>query len=282
MQQRDGSFQGAGNHSVYYQYWTPDEVPRGVILLVHGAGEHSSRYRHFAEYFCGAGMVVAGLDHIGHGKSDGTYGHMESFDDHLQTLELFRLRTREEFPDLPMILLGHSMGGLISACFLLQYQSHFAGCALSGAAIKTDLEPGFIQTWLIRLLSKLAPRLGVLQLDAAGVSRDPAVVKEYSEDPLVNHGKMSARFVSELFYAMHLVQDQARQIELPLLVMHGEGDTMTAPSGSQFLYDNVGSQDKTLKIYPALYHEIFNEPEREQVFADLLAWIEERLETPAP
>lgn len=277
MQHKDGSFQGAANHSVYYQYWTPEDTPRAVIVLVHGAGEHSTRYRHLADYFCTAGIAVAGLDHIGHGKSDGSYGHMDSLQDHLDTLAIFRDRVSKAFPGLPLILLGHSMGGLISACYLLQHQGQFLACALSGPAIKTELEPGFVQTTLIRLLSRLAPRLGVMQLDSAGVSRDPEVVRDYNEDPLVHHGKMSARFVSELFRGMNQVQAEAGKIQLPLLVMHGQSDAMTAPAGSEFLHAAAGSQDKTLKIYPELYHEIFNEPERQQVLADLLAWVEQRL-----
>ncbi len=277
MQRRDGNFQGAAGHSVYYQIWTPEKPPRGVLLVVHGAGEHSARYAALAGYFCAAGYAVAALDHIGHGKSDGTYGHMDSFRHHLETLEIYRQRLAAEFPGVPMILLGHSMGGLIAGCFLLEQQHQFAGCAFSGPAIKTDLEPGFLQTLLIRLLSRLTPKLGVMQLDPAGVSRDPKVVSDYTQDPLINHGKMSARFVAELFSAMQLIQSRAAEVTLPVLIMHGSADSMTAPAGSQFLFDNVGSTDKTLELYPGLYHEIFNEPEREQVYADLLQWCDQRL-----
>ena len=277
MQHQEGKLEGAAGHSVYYQQWLPETEPRAVILLVHGAGEHSGRYAAVAEQFCASGYAVSALDHIGHGRSDGDYGHMISFDYHLETLECLRQQVAARFPGLPMILFGHSMGGLIGACFLLRHQRKFAACALSGPAIKSDLEPGFLQLAVIRLLSIIAPRLGVLQLDAAGVSRDPAVVKAYTEDPLVNHGKMSAGFVSELFKAMNEVQERAVEIDLPLLIMHGEEDSMASPVGAQFLFDAVSSQDKQLKLYPQLYHEILNEPEREQVMADLLAWCDERV-----
>lgn len=277
MQQRDGQFVGAREHSLYFQYWQPEEQARAVILLVHGAGEHCARYQHFAAYFCAHGFAVAGLDHIGHGKSDGQYGFVERFEDHLVSLENYRQQVERDFPGLPMILLGHSMGGLISSLFLLEHQHQFVACALSGPAIKTDLQPPLIQILLIRLLSRLSPRLGVLQLDAAGVSRDQAVVDAYCADPLVFHGKMSARMVAEMFAGMHRIQAEAKSITLPLLLLHGGEDAMTAPSGSRFLYDQVSSQEKQLKIYPGLYHEIFNEPEHEEVFADLLAWCEDRL-----
>lgn len=277
MQHRDGSFEGAAGHSIYYQIWSPEVPAKAVLLIVHGAGEHSARYRPLAEHCCAAGYAVAALDHIGHGKSDGIYGHMESFQHHLDTLGIFRDRVSQEYPALPVMLLGHSMGGLIAACFVLDHQHEFAGCVLSGPAIKTDLEPGLLQTWAIRLLSRLAPKLGVMQLDASGVSRDSAVVKAYSEDPLVNQGKMSARFVSELFAGMQQIQSRARELTLPLLIMHGSADVMTAPAGSQFLFDEASSEDKTLKLYPGLYHEIFNEPEREALYADLLGWCDERV-----
>jgi alpha-beta hydrolase superfamily lysophospholipase len=129
---------------------------------------------------------------------------------------------------------------------------------------------------LIRCLSVLAPRAGALQLDAAGVSRDPAVVADYVSDPLVNHGKMTARMVAELFSGMHRIQAEAGAITLPMLLLHGGADAMAAPEGSRYLYDHIGSVDKTLEIYPGLFHEIFNEPEHEAVFADMLAWCDQR------
>jgi alpha-beta hydrolase superfamily lysophospholipase len=277
MQHREDTLAGAAGHSIYFQYWMPEQAPRALLLVVHGAGEHSARYAELAASFCAAGYVVAALDHVGHGKSDGTYGHMDDFQHHLDTLEIFRQRAVADFPGLPVILLGHSMGGLIAACFLLQHQQQFAACALSGPAIKSELEPGVGQIALIRLLSLLLPKLGVMQLDAAGVSRDPAVVEAYKADPLINHGKMSARFVAELFKAMNRVQAEAGSITLPLLIMHGESDSMTAPDGSRFLHDSVSSTDKTLKLYPELFHEIFNEPEREQIIAELLTWFDQRV-----
>lgn len=277
MQHKDGYFEGARGLSLYFQYWQPEGPAKAVLLLVHGAGEHSTRYQHLAEYFCAQGYAVAGLDHTGHGKSEGRYGFVERFPDHVDSLRNYQQQVAGDFPGLPVILLGHSMGGLISALFLLQHQRDIVACALSGPAIKTELEPPPFQIWLIKWISRLFPKLGVLELDAAGVSRDPAVVEQYREDPLVFHGKMSARMVAEMFAAMSQVQEAAGDITLPLLLMHGGEDAMTAPAGSQFLYDQVNSGEKTLKIYPGLYHEIFNEPEQQAVFADLLGWCEERL-----
>jgi alpha-beta hydrolase superfamily lysophospholipase len=276
MKKRDGNFAGAAGMDIYYHYWEPDARPRALILLVHGAGEHCARYEHFARYLTDHGYVVAALDHPGHGRSTGTPGHVERFDDYMETLHSFHQQVVADFTGVPQILLGHSMGGLISSLYLLRQQQDFVGCILSGPAIKTDIEPGVLQMYLIRFLSAVLPRAGVLQLDATGVSRDPAEVEKYVNDPLVFHGKMSARKVSELFKAMHHIQANAEKITLPMLLLHGGEDAMAAAEGSRFLYSRISSTDKTLKIYPGLYHEIFNEPEQEQVFADVLAWCNER------
>ena len=277
MQHREGTFTGAGGASIYFQAWLPEQAPRAILLVVHGAAEHSGRYQRLAGHFVAHGYAVAALDLPGHGRSDGTPGYVRRFKDYVDTLDSFQCKLTEGFPLLPQILLGHSMGGLISAIYLLQNQAAFAGCVLSGAAIKTELEPPLLQLLLIRLFSLFLPKLGVLQLDASGVSRDPAEVEAYVNDPLVYTGKLSARKVSELFKAMAGIQANAAGISLPMLILHGEADTLAAPEGSRFLNEQIGSADKTLKIYPGLYHEIFNEPEREEVFTDILHWLDARL-----
>lgn len=272
MEHREGNLTGARNLSVYYQYWQPDTPARAVLLVVHGAGEHGGRYQRFAQHFTASGYAVAALDHPGHGRSEGTRVFVERFDDYLDTLRLFQQRVQADFPGLPVVLVGHSLGGLISCHYLLRHQDELAGCVLSGAAIMTELEPGWLQTLTIRLLSSLLPRSGALALDPAGVSRDPEEVARYVADPLVNHGKMTARMVAELFAAMAQIQQRAPQIRLPLLVLHGGADSMTSPEGSRFLEREVASEDKTLRIYPGLYHEIFNEPEHEAVMRDVEQW----------
>ena len=277
MQHEDGNFSNSDGLSIYYQYWRPQTPARAVILIVHGAGEHGARYIRFAEHFTGQGYAVVALDHPGHGRSQGTPGHIDDFNQYLQTLRQFHQQVVADFPDLPVILLGHSMGGLISSNYLLDHQSEFVGCVLSGPAIKTDLEPGFLQMLLIRLLARITPKAGALQLDANGVSRDPAEVELYVNDPLVHHGKMSACKLRELFAGMNTIQARAGEITLPMLILHGGDDAMASPEGSRFLDSHISSADKTLKIYPGLYHEIFNEPEREQVFADVQDWCEAHL-----
>jgi alpha-beta hydrolase superfamily lysophospholipase len=273
MQQTQGHFSGVAGARIFYQYWKPDTGAKAVILIAHGAAEHSGRYERVARHFVSLGYAVAALDHFGHGRSDGGRCCLRAFSDYTDTLDIFRLKVESDFPGLPLILLGHSMGGLISANYLLQQQEAFVGCILSGPAIKTELEPPLLQLWLIKLFSLLQPDKGVLQLDASGVSRDPVEVERYASDPLNYSGKLTARLVAELFKAMREAQIRAGEIHLPLLLLHGGDDALASPEGSRFLNEHAGAADKTLKIYPGLYHEIFNEPERLEVFADMEAWL---------
>jgi len=277
MKHVEGRLEGPKNLSIYYQSWQPDQDARAVFVLVHGASEHGGRYARFAPRLAERGYVVIAPDLPGHGQSEGTPGFVDAFDDHVETVDRIRSRAAEEFSGLPQILFGHSMGGLVSANYLLRNQAAFDGCVLSGPAIKTDIQPGVLQLAMIRFLSLLMPKAGVLQLDAKGVSRDPAEVERYIADPHVYTGKLSARLVSELFKAMANVQANASKITLPLLLLHGGADSMASPEGSRFLDANVGSANKTLQIYPELFHEILNEPEREQVTADILDWCDARL-----
>jgi len=279
MKHSDGRFTGAGERSIYFQCWEPELTPRAVLLVVHGLGEHCARYQPLAMYFIGNNYAVAALDHNGHGYSEGRPGDVNAFGDYLADLSLFHRQLTTRFAGTPVFLLGHSMGGLIAGNYLMHHQKDFVGGVLSGPAIMSDLQPGRVQMWLLRLLAQLMPRLGMLKLDPQGVSRDPEVVRKYVEDPLVFHGKVSARLVRELFAGMTAIQADASTITLPMLILHGGEDVLAAPAGSRFLYEHIGSRDKSLTIYPGLYHEIFNEPEHAEVFARILQWCDGRLDS---
>ena len=275
MRHTEHYIRGSRDRKLFTQTWQPG-VPRGVFLVVHGLGEHSGRYAGLAAHFVERGWAVVALDHNGHGKSEGTPGFMEDIDDFVRDIHLVRQRIEFDFPAVPLFLLGHSLGGLISSLYLSRYQEGVTGVVLSGALIRTPDHPGNVQRALISLLARFVPRLGLIKLDAAGVSRDSAVVRQYENDPLVFHGRMTVGQLHEMFDAMDRVVEQGRSISLPILVLHGESDHMTDPAGSRQLFDLVASSDKTLTIYPRLYHEIFNEPENPAVYADVLDWCDQR------
>lgn len=269
LQPREGTLAGG----VFYRHWTVED-PRAVVLLVHGLGEHGGRYQHVAEALASRGIASFAPDHPGHGRSAGRRCHIRSFGDYFAPLDALRDAVDDRYPGLPCFIVGHSMGGLITGNYLLGRQQRFIGAAFSGAAFEVEEPPGALALFINRLLAILWPTLGVLQLDPSQVSRDPEVVQRYMDDPLVHDGKISARLAVELFAAMAALQAHRGELELPLLVLHGEGDVMTPAEGSRRFAAAVGSGDCSLRIYPSLYHEIFNEPEREQVLTDLLDWLD--------
>ena len=267
---------GAGAR-LHVKTWLPDGDPRGGVVLAHGYAEHLGRYQHVAKFLNARGLAVFAIDHWGHGKSDGTPGFVPRFSAFTDGMAALLARIEGGYPGLPLILLGHSMGGLIATLHLAADQSHYAGAVLSGPLILPADPPSRFLQWVTRLLSRIAPRLGVVALDSAAVSRDPAVVAAYLADPLVYNGKVRARLAAEMFAAMEAARAAAPEITLPMLLLHGEADRLTAPEGSRYLAEHLGSPDKTLKLYPGLYHEIFNEPEQAQVLGDMADWIDAHL-----
>lgn len=262
---------------IRYRHWPAEGETRATVVLVHGLGEHSGRYQALASHFNGRGFAVIAPDHLGHGESPGDRVYVDRFDDYLEGVRECRQLMTSLHPQCPCFLLGHSMGGLISARLLLEDQTLYRGALLSGPAFAAEAPPPAIVIWIGKLLSRIAPKIGMIELDAAGVSRDPDVVADYQADPLVNHGKVTTRLSVELLSAMERVLRAAGDITLPILLMHGAADAMAAPSGSQQFAETVGSHDLTFKLLPDMYHEIFNEPEGPQVIAEFADWIEARL-----
>lgn len=277
MKHQEGYLKGVRDTDIYYQYWLPEDEPEAILLVVHGLAEHSGRYMNVVNFLVPSGYAVYGIDHIGHGKSDGKKGYVQRFEDYTTTLKKYFDMVREWQPEKPIFLVGHSMGGLISAAYLLKYQDELTGAVLSGPGIKV---PDTISQATIvagNILSFIMPKAGLVQLDAEGVSRDPAVVDAYASDPLVYTGKITARLGAELLKAMKRVTEQAPKIRLPIMIVQGSDDKLVDPSGAQLLYDLVSSKDKTIKIYNGFYHEVFNEPEHELVLNDVKIWIETHL-----
>jgi len=277
MRHQEGTFKGIRNASIYYQCWLPEGDSRAVLLIVHGLAEHSGRYMNVVNHFVPLGYAVHGVDHVGHGKSSGTRVYVERFEDYTDVLKIYFDMVRHWQPDKPIFLVGHSMGGLIGAVYLLSHQAELTGAVLSGPAVKVHGSVSPAAIFVGNVISVLIPKLGLIGLEAEGVSRDSEVVEAYVTDPLVCRGKVTARLSAELVKAIRHVTAEATKITLPILIVQGGADKLVDPKGAQMLYDAVSSADKTIKIYDGLYHEVFNEPEHDQVLGDVEAWLETHL-----
>ena len=271
------NFTGLEGYNIFGQSWRSEEEPRAVLLIVHGLADHSGRYAHVAEHFVGQGYAAYALDHRGHGRSKGVRSDVVRFEDFLTDLKTFLDLVREREPGRKIFLIGHSMGGTIATLFAARHGDDLAGLITSGAGVKVGGDTSPLLIRLSKFIAAVAPRLPVLVLDAEAVSRDPKVVARYRSDPLNYLGKVRARMGVQLLRGAELALGELPNIVLPILVLHGTADRLADPDGSQMIYDGVSSTDKTLKFYDGLYHEIFNEPEQQQVLADMAAWLEARL-----
>ena len=277
MKHLEGNFKGVRGLNIYYQAWLPEGDAKAVLLVVHGMGEHSGRYMNVVNHFLPLGYAIYALDHIGHGKSDGAREIVDTFSDYTDTLTTFYSMVTGWQAGKPIFLLGHSMGGTIASHYLLDHQDKFKGAVISAPLVKVGDSVSQATITIGKILSKIAPKTGVLALDATAISRDPAVVGAYVNDPLVFHGKTPARLGAELLSAMMRITAEAGKISLPIIIVQGSKDVLVDPSGAQMLYDKAGSKDKTLKIYDGFYHEVFNEPERERVLKDVEDWLQSHL-----
>ncbi|MDY6918214.1 MAG: alpha/beta hydrolase [Chloroflexota bacterium] len=277
MQRTEGTFSGCRNLELCHQCWVPDGEVKAVLLVAHGLAEHIGRYTNLVDYFVPRGYAVHGLDHCGHGRSEGLRVHVERFSDYVDDLKTFFDMVSDEHAGARIFLVGHSMGGTIATAYALRYQQELAGLMLSGATLKIGAGISSGQVLAARVLSAVSPKMGVSVLDASAISQDSAVVDAYVNDPLVYRGKIRARQAAEFLKTVQALPAQMSKLTLPILIMHGTSDRLSDSEGSQMLYDRAGSADKTLKLYEGFYHEIFNEPGREQVFADMEAWLAARL-----
>ena len=277
MNHVEGNFKGVRDANIYYQAWLPDGEAKGVLLIVHGLGEHSGRYMNVVNAVVPCGYAVYALDHIGHGKSDGGREVVKRFEDYTDTLTTYLALVKGRQAGKPVFLMGHSMGGLIASFYLLDHQDAFSGAVISAPAVKVGDSVSQGTIFMSKILSAIAPRMGVLALDAGAISRDPEVVRAYANDPLVFHGKTPARLAAEMLKAMMRVTAEAGAISLPILIVQGSEDKLVDPGGAQMLYDTVSSQDKTLKVYQGMFHEVCNEPECAFVLEDVATWLDARV-----
>jgi alpha-beta hydrolase superfamily lysophospholipase len=276
VEHKDGSFAGVHGTQLYEQSWRPSQgTPRAVVVIVHGLKDHSANYRVFAERLALQGFAVRAFDLRGHGRSEGMRVWVDSFDDYLGDLDIFMQRVRKEEPSRPVFLFGHSMGGAIATLYTITGRPELAGLALSGAALAVDASGAKIGG--VKFVAAIAPTAGVFELDLHQFSRDPAVVSAGLADPLVHQPGAAVQTARELITAIGRIQERMGEIVVPLLAMHGEADVITPPAGSKALVERATSTDKTLKLYPGLFHDLLHEPEKEQVMTDLMKWISDHV-----
>ena len=268
-------FTGPHGERIVYDLFEPETSdPRAVVVIVHGMGEHGRRYGHVVERLIQQGYRVAVPDHLGHGRSGGARLRISKFSQY--SADLDRVISEVEIANVPTFLIGHSMGGEIALDYVLSHPKRVAGLVLSGPAVMpgADLPRPLIA--LSKLAGRLAPTLPTLALDVESISRDPAVVAEYRNDPLVYHGKIPARLGGEMVATMQSFPSRLPELRTPILVMHGSADTLVNPEGSRMVERLAGSTDKTLIMWDGLRHEIFNEPERDEVLDHVVKWLADR------
>jgi alpha-beta hydrolase superfamily lysophospholipase len=270
-----GFLEGVGGRRIFWQAWTP-EAPVAVVVIVHGAGEHSGRYDHVVARLVAAGYAVHAADHRGHGRSDGARALVERIDYAVADLDQVVAAAGHAHPGLPVFMLGHSMGGLIALRYALAHQERLAGMILSSPLAALEAVPTPLRI-IGQFLSRVAPRAPLIAIDSSLVSRDAEVVRAYRADPLVFHGKLPARTAAELADAVDAFPATVAAIRLPTLILYGSADGLCPPAGSLLLGERIGAPDKTVRAYEGLFHEILNEPERDEVLDDICAWLSDRV-----
>lgn len=271
-----GTLQHRDGLEIFWQSWLPGPMPRAALLFVHGLAEHSGRYRFPIEYFTPLGYACYGLDLRGHGRSEGVRVHVASFDDYAADLRLMLREMRERHPGLPIVLAGHSMGGLVVLRYLLHHSHEVQAAIVSSPllAAHPSAKPPAHLVRVAKILSVLWPSLLFkTKLDATLVSKDPAVVEAYRQDPLVSN-RVSARWFTAVLAAQADVFASTGNLRTPLLLMQSGADRLIDPGATARWAEQAAPELVSFYNWPGLYHEMWNEPERRQVFELMESWLQ--------
>ena len=273
MKHIEGNFTGVKGLKIYYQAWVPD-TPKAVIQLVHGGFEHSGRYQNVVNKLLPEGYAIYADDHRGHGKSEGLRNHVDSFDEFIEDEKIFYETIKEQYPNLPIFMLGHSLGSFIALFFTEKYENLLNGLILSGTGTNPGKETsGFLKV-IAKIFSKIAPKMKFNpRIDAKYLSHDPEVIINYKTDPLVYADKITARLGYEMVKNFKNLKKVIENLKINLLVQCGSEDKLI--KGSEELDEYFKMDDKTIKIYEGLYHEVYNEIEKDRriVLKDLRDWL---------
>lgn len=276
MKHLESSFAGVGGLELHSQAWVPDGTPRAVVALVHGVGEHCGRYMNVVRPLVDDGYAVYSFDQRGHGRSPGRRVHIDRWTEYRDDLSAFLGTVRTAQPGAPVIVYGHSMGSLVVLDYLLQKPSGLAGAVISGVALQPAGVGSPAMIAMARVLTHVTPTLAIsLGIAAEDLTRDPAALAAYRADPLVT-GKATVRWGTESLDTVERIKAGMSDIRMPLLVVHGEADHLNLVAGAHALFDSASSDDKTLRIYPGVFHEPHNDLGHEQLAADVVEWLGSR------
>jgi alpha-beta hydrolase superfamily lysophospholipase len=252
----------------------PGERPPMVVAHVHGMGEHSRRYDHVTEYWESLGWASAGFDLRGHGRSDGPRGHTPSYAQLMDDITTLLDAVGERWGGVPIVLYGHSLGGNLVLNHAVRRRPIVTRVVATAPYLRLAKEPSLALMWSVRLASHVAPKVSLgTGLDITGLSRDPAVVQRYRDDPLV-HDRITFGFFADVHPTGEAVIDRAAELHVPTLVMHGSADRITNPLGSKQFVENAGGR-ASLQLWDDYYHEIHNEPSWRDVVLFTRRWIED-------
>jgi alpha-beta hydrolase superfamily lysophospholipase len=276
MKHFEWTWYAADKTRLYAHSWQPDGTAAGVVCLVHGLGEHSGRYGHVAAALAKAGYALLTFDHRGHGKSQGARGDAASYDAQMDDIKRLIEEAGERYPALPRFLYGHSMGGNLALNYALRRSPRLQGVIATGPWLRAAFDPPAWRVRAGRVLHRIRPALSQpAGLDVTAVSRDPAVVQAYQSDRL-NHDRISLRMYFSGYAAGLWALERAAEFPLPLLLMHGGADRLTSAAASREFAAKI-KQGCTYKEWDALFHEIHNEPEQQQVFAFMIGWLKQHM-----
>lgn len=262
---------------LFAQAWEPQVVsPRAVVCLVHGLGEHSSRYAHVAEALGKEGYVLFAFDHRGHGRSGGIRGHISSIEDFMKDIDLLLEQAQKAYPGLPVLLYGHSLGGVLVLHYALKRKPDLKGVIATSPGLHTALEKQPVKIFMAKLLGSLTPTTILASgLESKSISHDEAVVQAYDKDPLV-HDKISLGFGKIMLGVTKWTLENAGNFPLPLLLLHGKDDKIAFPSSSTE-FAAAAKDRSTLVLWDGAYHELHNEAEKAEVFKTMMMWMDARL-----
>ena len=269
------TFESTGGVNIFMRSWRPEGTPRAVIALVHGFNAHSAYMIWPAEQFVANGFAAYALDLRGRGKSDGERFYVDQFSDYLDDVNGLVEIARSENPGLPVYVLGHSAGGVIASSYVFEHQDNIAGLICESFALDVGLPNLAAQA--IKGISHITPHLHVFTLKNEIFSRDPEAVAAMNSDPLIANEKQPAETAAALIIGAEKLRENMPRFTVPMFIIHGTDDKATRYQGSQYFYDNSGSEDKTLKLYEDGYHDLLNDTIKETVMADILAWVNERI-----